>query len=513
MRIVIEAKKIETIEINEANIVNDFHRHDRFENDTYIMIVEGWHYGKKLSIEETVYTIKNGNVAQLQRCRKGEYVICLLDKTTNYIYIANDLLSKYAVYYYNKNGLITIDGSFQSLCKTLHNKSANIEISMDAIEQMCNIGRLNGNICYEKNCFCLRPYEALQVCIPDNSIEIVSAKLPEKITPTIYEAVDTIEALFRNACLLQWEINDNCRMPQIVTLSGGMDSRSVVMHMQELAGQGELINTFTYAQSGSADDTISKDIASKRGYRHKFIALDSCDFLRERNEIVDANEGQMYYAGATGAIMLARECTAVGPVGVVHTGLGGGELFGDILLADGDDSYTDNTKAMTVNQSINLSDVRGCLNFEKTTSRYFTAVSPFLDEDFFEYVMSLPIDYKLNRRIYSMWYNKYQNDPMPTTYYKGKVGRRRKSLFIRKITSKAKAVFHLKTYYDMNPFEYWYHTNRKLRRDLFEYYQQDMRDFPDGAARSAIEKYWESRTCITKLRVLTATRAICKMIK
>lgn len=362
---------------------------------------------------------------------------------------------------------------------------------------------------YEANTSFLTAYSYLVIDCREKTLEVKRLPIPKmKSAGEVSEgqAIEVLNRLFSEACRLEWEKNEAYGTDQIMTISGGMDSRA--MFLRTTGGRDKSgVKTYTYAQSGSSDARISKRFAEQQQVKNTFIPLDNCEFVYLREEIIDANEGQMYYVGSTGAILIAKEMRlSKDRMGIVHTGLGGGEILGDACIADGDRVDGDGS-GITVNQQRNLDDIRRCLNFQKTTVRYFSAFSPFLYEDFFEYAMCLPAEMRRKRKLYIEWYKKYMNSDFPS--------KERCSLIVNifnRAVNKICRKLGQKSPLDMNPTKYWYRTQPKLREYISAAWENDCELLSGQEELLRVLKPYYERSVEGKFSALTVTASAIRIL-
>lgn len=444
-----------------------------------------------------------------QRLYKGSYVLWLHDKKNERIYVANDLLSKQSVYYYAKDALVLVNTSLFDLCSDLRDNGRTPVLNLDAAEHFCREQVFCGDATYEANTSFLTAYSYLVIDCREKTLEVKRLPIPKmKRVDEISEkqAIDEMDRLFSEACRLEWDKNKAYGADQVMTISGGMDSRAAFLHMTSGSDKPN-IKTYTYAQSGSSDAKVAKKFAEKHQVRNTFVPLDTCEFAYLRDEVVDANEGQMYYVGSTGAILIAKQMRLANDnLGLVHTGLGGGEILGDLCAADGDNAISPET-GIAENQQINLDDIRRCLNFQKTTSKYFSAFSPFLYEDFFEYVMCLPASMRMHRKLYKAWYRACMNSDFPT--------RESHSLFFRwtnRIKRVTCRVLGIRDPADMNPGRFWYETQPKLREYIRTTWESDCEILAAQKELLEILKPYYEQNFVYKYSVLTVTGSAIRIL-
>lgn len=457
-----------------------------------------------LSQDEIVNNITGGGT---QKLYKGCYVMWYYDKKNKVIYIANDLLSKKSVYYYAKDGLILVNTSLFDLCSDMRTYSIMPEINMAAVEYFCLENVFYGDVTYVKDTFFLTAYSYLVIDCKRKELMVKQLPIPnmqKESSLTFDDATKKLEMLFSEGCELQWEKNRVYGKDQIMTLSGGMDSRAMLLHLIRKEG-ADSIHTYTYAQSGSNDSRIARKLADKLHIANTFIPLDECEFAFKRDEIINANEGQMFYIGSTGAILMGKMVKEKHNPGIVHTGLGGGEILGDMCVAGGDEH--DIEDVATINQRRNLDDIRRCLNFQKTTSRCFAAFSPFLYEDFFEYALTIPASMRMHRKLYIKWYKQYMHSNFPSVGSHSLVAKG-----INRVLIKLYKIIGKRNPADMNPIQYWYDTNSELRDYIDKTWTNDSAMLKEqGELLRLLEQFFEQNV-VKKFAVLTVTGSVIRIL-
>ena len=188
---------------------------------------------------------------ETQKKYKGSYVMWLHDKTNQKIYVANDLLSKQSVYYYCKDGLVLINTSLFDLCADIRRKGRKPEINYEAVDYFVNSNVFYGDNTYEVNTHFLTAYSFLVIDCNTKKVTVKRMPIPKMKTIneiSAEEAIDSLERLFSEGCHLQWQKNEIYKNDQIITISGGMDSRAVLLHLCKEDGFAR-IKSYTYAQS------------------------------------------------------------------------------------------------------------------------------------------------------------------------------------------------------------------------------------------------------------------------
>lgn len=473
--------------------------------DSLLVCCEGFTLNAEPEAQE-IARLHDSEPGSLPYRYQGSYVIAVLDERTHSLAVVNDLFSKRSVYYYADKALFAFSTSFMDLYDMLTEKGIHLSLCQNGIESMLTSGSFSENYTYFEEIKYLMPYQWLHW---DNGLTIHELPMPKKICPaTTEEVIETIDELFAKGVALQVKKNEDHSYQQTCSLSGGMDSRATFVYVHRLASPGAL-NTFTYSQSNSFDHTIAQRIARDSGAPNLFVPIDNGTFILDRERLLDYNEGQMYYCGTTG-LLGAVEKMDLATSGIVHTGLGGGEIMGDLLTAHSDECIEDpSSRYPTEGYCRNLNDFRTCLNFAKTASPFFETSSPFLFEEFYEYMLSLPSALKLSRRVYASWFSKKMPTPYPTTYFYGPIAKAGVLTRYRRLLSRLKARYRIPDRWNMNPFDQWWAENKTLRPFVYETFEDDMDKLSnvpaiDAALRERLTACFE-KGLIDKLRVLTVT--------
>lgn len=483
---------------------------------------------------------------------KGVYTLLVVDKTAKTTFIANDLLSKKPLFYYKSDIFLAFSNSFSELLSLLSCKNVPLKADNLAAAMMMSEGFLWDDVTFAEGVKYLRPFEYLFI---ENSSDKAADKNFDKSdhqffctlssvenrlgfsfakNPISYnDAIETFDRIFRNAVCLQFEKARAYGYLPIASLSAGMDSRSVVLLGHSLGYTD--ITCFTYAQSGSVDDSIAKKIAYDYNLDHVFYELDGARFILDIDSAFALNNGEQTYCGATGAKKMG-EMLDSNRYGIIHTGVLGGELMGDVgrpsKLIPPIDGISDTITATTLdkekisarykailekyscNQKLELQKhLRACQNFAHMTSGEFLSLSPFLDEDVYVFLASLPLEYKEERKLYVSWMNKHLPNDYITTHMYGKPrsnGLLRKGKYALRIL---KGKLFGKSKYDMNPFDYWAKTLPSLvpalRKQLHEAIDIiDKRDDSPSQIVSILKEHALSCQLDILIKAMTVAKAV-----
>lgn len=529
-------------------------------NDFYITVPKGGYF---LNVKECLERFSCNGMTDLikkvyslgiplSQVLNGAYVISIFDKKLNRLCVYNDLLSKRSLYYYydnNSKHLLFSDSFFNTLQMVIEHK---LPYTIDelGVKMMLWHRMFYDNLTYIREIKFLRPFEYLSV--EDGCLKVESIKRPEMIDVSLDEAASHIHKLFDKAVKLQYEKNEINGYPQVTTLSGGMDSRSTFLY--GIANGYNNQTCYCYGESTSVDFEYAKQLAIKNHCNFFFHAIDNGDFLCMRDELCEANEGQMVYSGPTGTYD-SLNFYNTDKVGIIHTGLGGGEIMGDMRVAENPDKLEGFIESLKYrfgkgkkdrswdsfirslrcndedlkrieefktyyrdfNEFQSLNDVRRCLNAQKNAQSFGVEyVSPFLYEEFFCYMLRIPYSLTKGRKLYVYWQKKYNSKQFetPSTFMLGCKPGNIIGYYIKLVWQRLMNKYGKKTNLDMNPYEYWLSHNPKISSALAEMFEKDMgiiKNQIEPEINSLLQNAWDMKM-IPHQNILTASWALTKIL-
>ena len=332
---------------------------------------------------------------------------------------------------------------------------------------------------------------------------------------------------FNRAIKLVYDKDKEYGYKHICTLSGGLDSRSVLFASRELGYKEQLC--ITMAQSNTLDQKIAGKIADDLAVENVFYSLDKGNYLKNIDKAIEANGGTITYQGFAHTMKLL-DVLDLKDYGSIHTGELGDCVFGGHDIAEySEPSFIgDGAFSQKLLNRIPEDFSKYVLNKYKTKYEFFlfgrglnSAVngwlasnyhtessSPFIDKDFLCFMLSVPEKYRAESKFYLHWMKKYH----PTMYqYKWEAtnalpgaGRFRKML--GRVERKIKRDF-LKMPYHMNPYSQWYKENETLKSFFEIQYNEDIKNISnDELLQAANILYNESVK--EKFQVLTLLRAV-----
>ena len=371
------------------------------------------------------------------------------------------------------------------------------------------------------------------------------------------EAVDGIDRFFRQAVKREFEKDKEYGYQHIVCLSGGLDSRMTVWVSHQMGYTNQL--NITYSQSGYLDFSIAQQIAIDLHHDWLFKPLDGGDCIREIDNVTSIAYGSATFFGLAHGYSMERLIN-YDDYGIIHTGQIGDSIIGTFFKKNGYNlDYKIGQGAYSLELIDHLKDYKfkhkyeneeifclytraftganqGLLTFQENSESY----SPFTDVDFLEFAYSIPVDLRYNHRIYFDWIlDKYPHageyvwehtnaliqrvekrkirtmkifghiiphftEPTFTKYLHGFIHRR---LQCHKRNNQAK----IPSKHNMNPIDYWYHSNPFLREFIDSYWKDNEYLLPHNQLGKDMLHLYKDCAFFNKLQALTVLAALKRL--
>jgi asparagine synthase (glutamine-hydrolysing) len=325
----------------------------------------------------------------------------------------------------------------------------------------------------------------------------------ETITISEEDAVVKIEQLFRQALELEVKKNKQYNYENVIPLSAGMDCRMTSYAFKKMFNQHAV--NFTYSETGEYDYTTSSKMASELNNRWIFKSLDNGLDLYSIDEAVKLSDGLIYYAWPA-QLNDFLKLVNTRNWGVIHTGVLGDIVVGTFVKENSPAYYNLGDGAFSTkmieklkkyscvkekNYEIGMIQNRGingaCLGYALTFRHYAEDLSPFLNIDFFDFCLSIPIEMKQKHKLYYTWVErfypeakKYKHNGVSlkgskTIKFQGKEYRicAIPDLLVNTIRSR------IKSNYGMNPFQSWYDNNHELQEIMKKYYLENKHEIKE----------------------------------
>lgn len=397
---------------------------------------------------------------------------------------------------------------------------------------------------FDKNGFCEIQYHRFT-----NSPRNMSAE----------EAIEGIDLYFKQAVKRQFDKDLEYGFTKHTTfLSGGLDSRMTVWVAQQM-GYTKQVN-MTFSQSDYLDFSIAQQIAIDLHHEFLFKALDHGDFIPDNiDEITRYTYGNACFFGMSHGKSM-EVLLNTDSFGIRHTGMIGDAIIGTFFKKNEyNKEYKIGHGANSLEIIERLDNFRFKYEYENEEifclyTRAFAGAnqgqvavqettescSPFCDVDFLEFCYSIPLNLRFNHKTYFDWIlSKYPGaaeymwekkrakiKPVKNRQPKYMValghripavgdsyflewlfGALLRRLGLRQKGEKAKtSIFPKKD--NMNPIDYWYHTNPDLKNYLDSYWEENKHLIRDTELKKDMEHLYIDCVMLDKLQVLSVLSAI-----
>lgn len=316
------------------------------------------------------------------------------------------------------------------------------------------------------------------------------------------ECIEQIDTLFRNAIKLEYNKDLLYGFQHLASMSGGLDCRMNNFVAKDV-GYNNITN-LTFSQYGYLDMSLSQTMSSYLGNEWIFKSLDNGNFLSEIDFQVRNTSGLVQYAGSIHAYS-AMKVLNYKNWGVLHSGMIGDVIISSFLSPDKTYAKTDFRKIKSSSTKLlhkvqqNISEeypnneianlyvraFNGAMTGSYITQLFTEITSPFLDVDFLNFCLSMPIEKRAYHRIYKKWIVKKYPDAAKFKWesINARITDRTlkingKDIPIQKVPEFIlKGIFynigkplHANSKNNMNPFNYWYNNNEELRKFLQVYF-------------------------------------------
>jgi len=524
------------------------HTHQKFFNDSIIFENDSFlieTHGVFLGIRETglgklaSFLIKayllNGETFVNEL--RGSFFLHLFDKQKDKHLVYTNHVGDQRVFYYAKGNEIIVSNSIKAIIQSKN--STHFHLNNTAGYYLLTFGYMLHDLTLVNEIHRLRP--GAYLVIENQSLKIkkyYQLRNSPNTSITTEEAIDHIDLLFRKAIAREFEKDLEYSFEHLSSLSGGLDSRMTTWVAHEM-GYFPMTN-FTFSQTGYLDMSVAQDIANDLKHEWVFKSLDHGDFLTNLEDVISINEGISTYSGQTHG-KRAVDLLNLDRFGVFHTGLVGDVIISSFLKTDQYESPSfgkmtsdkliqklpKETLSDYENQELFLIQNRGfngALTGCGPIQQYTEVASPFLDVDFLDYCMSIPLHLRKGHFIYKKWILEkhpkaadYIWETLGTTIKAKTIRIRGKSVPFTKLPQfiyqgiqlnlglKDKTLLNSASH--MNPFDYWYHSNPNLPTFFNKYFSENIHRISDPELKKDCE-YLFKGTTTEKMQVLSLLAAI-----
>ena len=311
---------------------------------------------------------------------------------------------------------------------------------------------------------------------------------------TLGDAVEQLDVLFRKAVSRCFEKDKAYGYNNhLASLSGGIDSRMVNFVAKELGYKK--ISNYTFGQSFSDEVRFAFLVGKYLKNPIYYRVTDDNSYFFDIEKTVRELWGMCYYASnhCNGQF---NEMINYQNIGLLHTG-----QIGDVILSscvannnsDIDLNFGRNSQLLklryTAQSNVGNREeffiygraAQGALATSYSVLPYTYIVSPFLDKELIEFCAKIPYEIRRNHRLYWEWIErKYPiAGEIASTRNKAERNLSLRDNFIlhtKGIQERLKSIMdnllHTDSQNHMNPYQFWYETNAKLKEFVETYFTE-----------------------------------------
>jgi asparagine synthase (glutamine-hydrolysing) len=419
-----------------------------FETDEFYICLEGQIYNKNSKLKSSLVDLakmivqnkKNMNeeLAKWLLDTDGDFVIVIKPKNRSRIYIINDVLGRLPLYYYKRDGKLFVSREMQFIINLIEDN----KFDRMAIAQYLLFGYSLGKRTLFEDINRLKPASIIKIDLKHSDIkfdDVYQFNFDQKKNAKISfkENIKNLVELFTEACKNRTNSNDK----NIVTLSGGLDSRTVAagLHRNKIPFFGATYMDFN--KTAESDVRIAKELADVFNIQWKLFSLNppqGKDIL----ELLKIKNGLNYLGMGFIIPFYKNLIKTYGSNIIIFSGDGGDKVLPDLRPSSNPNNLNDLVNnVITDNQIYSLNDVAALTKIDKQeiiselkqelqdypeqdlkqkyihflvfergfkwlfegedrNRFYFWSTSPFYSVKFFNYAMNCPDNMKNKYKLY-----------------------------------------------------------------------------------------------------------------
>lgn len=515
-----------------------------YTDDRYVIQTDGVFLGisinRKNALAKYIISEYQSKGETFAKNLRGSFLVYIYDKIAEKHLVYTNQIGDKRVYYYHHQGITLISTSIEHITSTLTQQRISYSLDHHAAYYMLAFGYMYGDRTLISEVKRLRPGHMIRMNKDEfetKAYHTLNNKPNERLTEQ--DALEQIDVHFRNAISIEFEKDYAYGYTPLVSLSGGLDSRMTTWVGHEM-GYTNMTN-FTFSREGSMDMTIPKQIIQNLNHNWIFQSLDNASYMCNVEKITQLT------GGGTSFLPLSHGKYAIDEVdfhklGILHTG-----QLGDVTLgsyrrdADYGKPEFGRISSNHLTQKLPVDDLHGYDNREIQlflnrgfnfilsgnipVQQYSEVTSPFLDIDFLEFSLTLPLALRVNHRIYKKWI--IQKYPGAAEFVWEKTGIRISS---KTLTIRGKEIAYsnipkfvvqgvklhlgrsktgvISKNQGMNPFQYWYNTDSKVNHCIEQYFKENIDLIAEEEIKKDCEDLFTKGNINEKAQALTLLAAI-----
>lgn len=473
------------------------------EYDDRVILLDGVIFNKrelsqKESWENAVYRLTEDST--FPEMLRGSFSGAIVYKSGS-VRVFTDHCGERPVFYYKGNDMFAAATDLNLFAALKRNNKLALSANKDAFNYLLSYGfMIDNGTCYKE----IKRLMAAETAVFDgDKISTEYYHLYDN-TKTVNmsddDAIKRIDELFRNALKLEFDKDLEYGYKHLVDISGGLDCRTVNYVAKDM-GYKNILN-ISFSQIGSNEYKASVKMAHHLGNELLFYSLDSPVFIFDIDKLLKMNNGLCVYFTTTGASKILSHID-FSQYGIEHGGLQGdmregsfngysthepanvadGMQFSDLFKIKEDIPEVSSGYANQEMFDIYTRGFLGGLSSIMIRNYFAEYYAPFMDPDFYDFYLSMPLEQRGGRQIFKQWLAKcypqaytVEDDrdycrmdaPKPI-----KVFCNYKTRIIGKINRIGMKLDLFYRQNSMNPLDYWYKTIPEIKDYLETYYNDN----------------------------------------
>lgn len=307
-----------------------------FENDEFYVCLEGRIYdrdqeslGDRLFlVAERLFGQESDKefLAEWLLNTDGDFVIFIKQKLSGRVAIFNDALSRLPIYYYQKDGMLIVSRDFRFVSTSINEKN----FDKIAIAQFLLFGFCLDTRTYLEGVEHLAPSTLIRIDPENNSfqkeaVHIFNFEIKKNKRNSVKQNARELVPLYVEAC----KNRANFDTPVILSLSGGMDSRSVCSALLKAGVKFKAVSQLAFDNNNMLDVSTAEQLADVLGVEWKKYQLEH-GIGEKAIEMLKIKSGHFYLNRPQFLSYIEALEKDFGLGTVFFSGNGGDRVFNDI---------------------------------------------------------------------------------------------------------------------------------------------------------------------------------------
>lgn len=532
----------------KRNTLNKFMDDKAFkETENAIIVLDGYLLNKALLFQKydakTVVSLIWNMYEEVGECFfnefRGSFAGALYDKARDKWLIYTNHTGDNPIFYTSNGAKVVAGSQVNYVIESCRKSNIELTFNENAAYQMMTYGFMVDDSTYANEIKRLRG--GMYLCVENDRVEIKEYHVFKKGDSrfkgkTEKEIIDELDKAFRKVVQLEYDKDDEYGYEHLADISGGLDSRMDVWVAHEL--QPRHLQLLTYCKANYMDELIAKQIATFWKDEILVKSLDDGAFFYDIDDMVFLLGGLSWYSGITGGKRLLASLN-IDRFGLEHTGMIGDVVIGsfykneryikkELPLGMYSKKYISRVKEIVKDYHDTFQDheifliysrgLQGAANTFMLRRNFTEAVSPFMDVDFLELCLDIPVEMRMGHEIYKKWIiSKY---PKAAKYkwekVDGKITDSKLYLGIKKIIKRGpNKMLKIIGRADlatagMTPYDCWIANNEKLREYMDDYERDAYSFIPSHVSEDLIsdmKNLYAHGNAMEKTMVLTVLGA------